>query len=830
MRDFSRTREPPGVAKASRRAALSFVVQKHAARRLHYDFRLEWNGTLLSWAVPNGPSLDPADKRLAVQVEDHPIDYRDFEGTIPKGEYGGGEVIVWDRGTWTPLVDPDEGLRKGHLEVELDGEKLHGRFHLVRTRRDSKKPSWLLFKGKDEHAEAHSKKSLIEARPESVLTGRTIEDIRTGVPKRSPKTTKKNKTRDAKRGKHGRVTRLPPFASIAPELATLVKDVPVPEAPFIYELKFDGYRTLTWLEDGKVRMASRSGLDWTDKYGPIAREVARLRAKSAIFDGEVAYVDEAGRTNFERLQGALGSTSAEAKSRLVYFIFDLLYYDGVDLREQPLSARRAALRTILAGIELPLKLSDDVTDGRTFFREVCKLDLEGIIGKRHDRPYRSGRSTDWIKLKCQKRQEMVIVGFTPPKGSRKGIGALVIALHEGKTGKLRFAGKVGTGFSHATLADLERRLGAIVVDKPPVPWPSPPPVRSVTWVEPELVCQVRFTEWTSDGVLRHPSFEGLRFDKDAREVTKETEAALPKAATAPPNVHGIKVSHPERVLDPESGLTKLDLVRYMGEAAARMMPFLANRPLMLLRCPAGIGPGLKKGQAAFHQKHSGRGLDHVGLGTEVLGGEEVIYATSDEQLVDLAQNNTIELHGWGCRLPAWEKPDWIVIDLDPAEDLPFSRVVESAFATRDALKTLRLESWVKTTGGKGLHVVVPIARLYDWETIRRASETIAVLMARAAPSEYVATMSKRARAGKIFIDYLRNASGATAVLPYSPRARPGLPVALPVSWKDLRAIDPGEHTIVTVPKLLARRHTDPWAALLESKQTLPHELVSAARS
>jgi bifunctional non-homologous end joining protein LigD len=672
----------------------------------------------------------------------------------------------------------------------------------------------------------------------SVLTGRTIEDIRAGRPP-------KNETPDRKRAKKKRVSSksLPPFASIDPELATLVKEVPAPDAPFVYEIKYDGYRAMAWLDEGKVRIASRRGLDWTRHYDGVARALARVRAKTAIFDGEVAYVNEDGRTDFQKLQNALASSSRADKSRLVYFVFDLLFYDGVDLRAEPLAFRKDKLRTILAGEEPPLKMSDDVRDGHAFWREVCKLDLEGIVGKRTDRPYRSGRGTDWIKIKCQKRQEMVIVGFTPPRGTRRGIGAVLVAVHEGKT--YRYAGKVGTGFSNATLRDLEERLGRLAVESSEdVPVRNPPPLRAVTWVKPELIAQVRFTEWTSDGALRHPSFEGLRMDKEACEVEREAEEPLPEALSktglgdghdAEARVDGVLVSHPERVIEPVKGRTKLDLVRYMGEVAEHMLPFVSKRPLMLFRCPVRVPDSgehartgsMEKTASCFVQKHSGQGLGRTNLGSERIEGEEVLFATSERQLVTMAQNNAVEVHGWGSRLPRWDRPDWIVLDLDPGTDVPFARVVESAFETRDALRTLRLESWVKTTGGKGLHLVVPLARTYDWGTIRRASEAIAVLIARAAPERYVATMSKRARAGKIYIDYLRNAQGATAVLPYSPRARVGLTVALPVAWRDLRSVQPDELDVISVPKMLARRRTDPWADLLETKQVLPPELIAA---
>jgi bifunctional non-homologous end joining protein LigD len=807
MRDFERTDEPSGKVARSE-TGRSFVVQKHAARRLHYDFRLELDGVLLSWAVPKGPSLDPKDKRLAVQTEDHPVDYRDFEGTIPEGQYGGGAVIVWDRGTWEPIGDPRAGMKRGRLDFVLDGTKLHGRFVLVRTkgREGEKKPSWLLIKRSDEHVTSGA--SIVDTKPGSVLTGRTVEEVEAGEDQDEP---------------------MPEPGSIAPQLATLVKQVPT-VGDYVYEIKFDGYRTLAWLDDGKVRLFSRRGLDWTKHYPTIARALSTVRAKNAIFDGEVAYVLPDGKTNFQKLQNTLHRSDRDEHSRLVYFVFDLLFYDGQDLRAEPLLERKEKLRTILAGEGLPLRLSDHVTDGRAFFREVCKLGLEGIIGKRADRGYVSGRTPDWIKVKCEAREEFVIVGFTPPKGSRKGIGALLIATHDGKA--LKYAGKVGTGFSTATLSDLSSRLSKIAAKTPPVV--NPPRMRQVTWVEPELVAQVRFGEWTADGVLRHPSFEGLRFDKKAEEVEKERP--LESTTKRGPSLNGIVISHPDRVMDEKTGLTKRDLATYMASVADVMLPFVKQRPLMLVRCPSGTGAGVTHpsekhaGRKCFVQKHLGQGVAASNIGIGHAGDEEVVFVENADQLVWLAQNNTVELHGWGSTMPKWDRPDWVVLDLDPDEALPFSRVRDAAREMRDALKSLSLEAWLKTTGGKGLHVVVPIARRYDWETVRGASEAIAVLMSRAAPDRYVATMSKKARTKKIFIDYLRNAEGATAVLPYSARARPGLPVALPIAWEELDAIDPAAITIANVPKLLARRRKNPWEDLLASKQRLPAELVRAAKS
>jgi bifunctional non-homologous end joining protein LigD len=803
MRDFSQTEEPSGHATVL--PGWSFVVQKHDATRLHYDFRLELDGVLLSWAVPKGPSLDPKDKRLAVQTEDHPLDYRDFEGTIPEGQYGGGAVIVWDRGTWTPIGDPREGMKKGRLDFSLAGEKLHGRFVLVHTKRGGKKQNeWLLMKRTDEHVRTGAA-SIVEARPESILTGRTVEKVA---------------TEDDVEPEDDERAPLPPFGELEPQLATLVDAVPVGDE-WIYEIKYDGYRALGYLDRGKVRMASRRGKDWTEQFAPIAAALATVRAKTAVFDGEVAYVLPDGRTDFQELQNALGG--GPERARLVYFVFDLLHYDGVDLTDKPLAYRKEKLRTILAGEGPPLRMGDHMDDdGEAFLEEACKRGLEGIIAKRADRPYSPGRSREWVKVKCQARQELVIVGFTQPKGTRKGIGALLLGVRDERG--LRYAGKVGTGFSEASLRDLAKKLKTRVVDEPPVV--SAPRMAGVTWVRPDLVCQVRFTEWTSEGVLRHPAFEGLRDDKPAKDVVVEVEKPAPaaKAKAKPPRrdgkveVDGVVISHPERVLG--SGITKQGLAEYHAAVAPFLVPYAARRPLMLLRAPT-------EGER-FVQKHANRGMQgakHVAVGH--VEGEEVLSIDSAKGAVELAQFAAVELHGWGSRLPKWDRPDWIVMDLDPDEGLGFAKVIDAALEVRDALAGLGLESWVKTTGGKGLHVVVPLAPKHDWDVIRTFTEGVARALEAQAPARYVANMAKRARKGRIFVDYLRNAQGATAILPYSPRAREGMPVALPVDWKDLRKVDPQAYTVATVPGLLAKRRQDPWDGFLACKQTLSKAVLDA---
>jgi bifunctional non-homologous end joining protein LigD len=827
MRDFSLTEEPSGAPHRSE-TGRSFVVQKHAATALHYDFRLELDGVLLSWAVPKGPSLSPKDKRLAVQVEDHPVDYRDFEGKIPKGEYGGGPVIVWDRGTWTPIGDPRAGLEKGRLELSLHGDKLHGTYMLVRLaerERDRGKKNWLLIKRSDEFVREGAEADIVKRMPRSVLTGRTIEEVAKGVPAtKRAKVTKtkakakapkaKRKTAKKKMKANDKRAPLPAFGSVAPQLATLVDDVPLGEN-WVYELKYDGYRAIATLDHGDVRIATRSGQDWTERFAGVAKALSHVRAETAVFDGEIAYVDETGKTDFQKLQNALGRGGG---AQLVYFVFDLLHYDGVDLTTEPLLARKDTLRTLLAGEGPPLKMGEHMRgDGKELLAQACKLGLEGIIGKRADRPYRGGRSTDWVKVKCQKRQEMVIIGATLPKGARTGIGALLLAVHD-ESGGYRYAGKVGTGFSQASLADLDKRLAKLAVDEPAAK--GVPRIKGARWVRPELVCQVRFTEWTRDGSLRHPSFEGLREDKAAPKVVREVEKHLPRGTSDKVTLGSIVVTHPERVVDKESGITKGDVARYTAAVVEHVLPFAKKRPLMLLRCT--------EAGSCFVQKHSGRGLvDTIGRGD--VEGEEVLFVTKREEVFALVQHNAIELHGWGCRMPRYDRPDWIVFDLDPDVGLPFERVVAAAIELRDELAKMKLTTFVKTTGGKGLHVVVPLTPKDDWEVVGAFAQAVAEGMVKREPRAFVATMSKAARKGKIFIDHFRNGRGATAILPYSPRARPGVPVAMPLTWKELASVDPEAFTVLTVPELLARRRIDPWADLLETKQTIPRDLAAALK-
>ena len=855
-RDFDVTSEPPGTAGA--KDGRSFVIQQHDATRMHYDFRLELGGVLLSWAVPKGPSLDPSQKRLAVQTEDHPVSYQEFEGHIPEGEYGGGPVIVWDRGTWTPEADPRAGMKKGHLAFSLEGEKLHGRFSLVRIRgpvMSGPKSTWLLMKHSDEHERRGKEAEVTVLQPNSVVSGRAVSELADAAASKrkapakaataaKPVARGKLSTRAAKKitAKTATRSRMPDLDDVEPQLATLV-DRPPHGAQWVHEIKFDGYRMLAAISRGKVRLRSRNHLDWTAALPGIAKALGKLKVSEALLDGELCFIDENGKSDFQRLQNALprGLDKGGTPENLSYFLFDLLHHDGEDLRGQPLLERKQRLRKLLGSKPpAPLIYSDHLeADAGPALLQACAAGLEGLIAKRGDAPYREGRSQDWLKLKCHKRQEFVIVGMIRASGSRQGFRSLVIAMRDGK--QLKFAGRVGTGFSEQSLRDIASLLAKRVVEKSALD--SPPRIAGVVWVKPDLVCEVEYTEMTSDGSLRHPSFQGLRQDKSAREVRREeavattrveraagstSKAAGPKRRPAPssatkskagagsgePVVAGVRISHPEREMDHASHTTKLELARYHEQISDWLMPYAGRRPLSLVRCPQGDA------QQCFFQKHTMPGIGaHVRRGR--VGKNEVLFVEDQIGVIELVQFNAIEFHGWGAPMAHPDQPDWMVIDLDPDTTLKFSDVVEAALEVRDALSGLKLESWVKTTGGKGLHVTVPLKRKAQWDEVKEFAHALATALESQNPKRYVANMAKAKRVGRIFVDYLRNGQGSTAVLPYSPRARPGATVAMPVAWKDLGKIDPRDFTVRSTPEWLAKRRVDPWKDFLGSRQVLP---------
>jgi bifunctional non-homologous end joining protein LigD len=827
-RHFAQTPEPRG--KVAARAGRSFVIQKHGARRLHYDFRLEWDGTLKSWAVPKGPSLDPGDKRLAVRVEDHPLEYGGFEGVIPKGEYGAGPVIIWDRGTWQPDGDPAKADAKGHLNFTMQGEKMRGAWSLVRigggrygARDSSSKQNWLLIKRSDAAARRGNGELLITRKPNSVESGRSLDDVRSG----------KGKTRiwhsnRAKNGgeaaaaprprraavKHGAVP-----AFVPPQLATRVAKPPG-GAGWLHEVKFDGYRIQVRIDGGEITYLTRTGLDWTDRFSTFTPEFRRLAVANAIIDGEVVALDEGGASDFSRLQEALSEGNAGA---LHYYAFDLLHRDGVRLTGRPLLERKDALAALLAplGNEGRVRLSEHFTvDGGAFFRQVCTLALEGAISKRADARYVSGRSGGWLKSKCIERQEMIVVGYTPGTTGRDTIGSLLLAQH--REGKLAYCGRVGTGFTHASARMLRKRLDALRAETAPLKVPGRQR-RDARWVKPELVAEIEFIGWTADKVVRHASFKGLREDKPAAEVT--TEAPKQAMATMPEMSRKLfaVLTHPERVLYEAQGVTKLGLAEYYAAAADLMLPHVRERPLSLVRCPGGTAG------SCFYQKSVPQGTPPAvyEVHNAARGKKETYPAIRNlEGLIGLTQMGTLEIHIWGCKAANIMAPDRIVFDLDPDAGMAWEHVIAAAFEIRDRLKALGLESFLKTTGGKGLHVAAPIAAKHDWDTVKAFTKAVATAMMRDSPDRYVVTVSKKARKGKIFIDYLRNGYGATFVAPYSPRARPSAPISMPLAWKELTPSMRSDHfRLDNAAARLEALKREPWSDMLKLRQGITAKML-----
>ena len=797
----------------------SFVIQKHAARRLHYDLRLEMDGVLKSWAVTRGPSLVPGEKRLAVHVEDHPLEYGDFEGTIPKGEYGGGTVIVWDRGRWKPIGDPHKGYAKGHLEFELDGEKLHGRWHLVRMagKPREKRENWLLIKGDDEAARTAGAADILEERPESVKTGRVVDEVAGEEPGWSSKTGKIERATepaaapapDAAKLKGARKGALPGF--IEPSLATLVSKAPSGDR-WLHEIKFDGYRLQARIEAGRVKLLTRSGLDWTAKFGKdLAAAFKALPVGTAMIDGELVVESQNGASDFSLLQADLSEGRAD---RFVYYAFDLMHLDGYDLRATPLVMRKEALAQLLAGERGILRYSEHFEqDGDLILQHACRLSLEGVISKLRDGAYRSGRGKSWVKSKCSQRQEFVVAGYVPSTTSRKAIGSLVLGYYD--DGKLIHAGRVGTGYTAKVAEDLYRRLERI--RSPSSPFAerlSADAARQVRYVKPQLVAEVEFRGWTGDQNLRHASFRGLREDKDAAEIVRETS----DDSARPPPRSSVKLTHPDRVYWPDAGVTKEGLAQYYAEVWRHMAPFVVGRPLALVRCPQGIA-----GQC-FFQKHAWQGLSRsIRQVRDPQDPEEALLAIDDlDGLIGLVQAAVLEIHPWGASLPNLDQPDMIIMDLDPGEAVSWPEVIAAAVEVRERLAAVGMPSFVKTSGGKGLHVVAPLKPKAAWPAVKAFTKNIADAMAGDSPERFVATITKSKRRGKILVDYLRNGRGSTAVAAYSTRARAGAPVSMPLAWDELGpGLGPAYFTVDNTPTRLAHLTTDPWAGFRSSAVPLP---------
>ena len=787
MRDFAHTPEPRGDASA-RPGAARFVVQKHAARSLHYDFRLELGGTLKSWAVPKGPSLDPTVKRMAVEVEDHPLAYGDFEGTIPPKHYGAGSVIVWDRGVWSPVGDARTGLRDGHLKFDLGGEKLQGRWALVRMkpRGGERQPAWLLMKERDAAARPATEFDVLIAAPDSVLRPKPHAD--------SPQAVR---------------VALPP--TLAPQLATLVDVVPS-DGDWQYEIKFDGYRMLTRVEGDSVRCFTRNGNDWSAKLPALVDAVRALKLAPCWLDGELVALDASGVPDFQALQNAF---DAKQTTALTYFVFDLPFHAGEDLRARALEARRQLLHSLLKGQAGPIRFSDSFEgDPATLLASAREVGLEGLVGKRAGSSYRPTRSPDWVKLKSRQRQEFVVGGYTDPKGTRSGIGALLLGVHDA-SGVLRYAGNVGSGFDERTLAALKRRLSALAATRTPfADAPAKVGARGDSqprWVTPTLLAEVSFAQWTAGGRIRHAVFHGLRDDKPAKQIVKEQPMRTARVSPRP------QVTHADRVIDTVSGVTKGELVDFYARLAPLMLPHLKARPVALVRAPAGVTG------AQFFQKHAdANALAGITLLDKALdrGHEALLVVASAEGLMSAAQMNVIELHTWNMTARAMPQPDRMIFDLDPGEGVNWAAVREAAQLMKSFLDELGLKSVLKTSGGKGLHVIVPLAPRHPWQAVRRFSQAIVVHMAQVLPQRFVAKSGPRNRVGKIFIDYLRNGWGATTASAWSARARPGLGVSVPIDWSELAQVDGGAHW--TVRNIGARLATgnECWGALGASRQTL----------
>ncbi|HET9146665.1 MAG TPA: DNA ligase D [Acetobacteraceae bacterium] len=818
-RHFDRTAEPEGKVGAGGKA-LSFIVQKHDARRLHYDFRLELDGVLKSWAVTRGPSLDPREKRLAVRVEDHPLDYGGFEGTIPEGEYGGGTVMLWDRGTWEPIGDPHAALEAGKIAFTLKGERLHGRWALVRMRGRSrgKRENWLLIKEHDEYESAESE--VLDA-ASSVLTGRSMEAI-AGGEKPPAKARKKP-------------ARLPEF--VEPALAVLVDEVPR-DPGWIFEIKYDGYRAEIAASGADVRIHTRSGLDWTAKFPEIARAVASLGLDRALIDAEIVGLDDEGRSNFSLLQQRLEAR----RGGLSCFAFDLLSTGGKSLLAKPLSERKEKLRELLGAPGKgppgngPLFYSEsfDPRNPAELLEQCCKRDLEGLIAKRADAPYQPGRRPAWLKIKCSHRQELVIIGWSRSKKERE-FASLLLGVN-GEHG-WRYAGRVGTGFDAATLKRLSARLDALRIGKPVAEVPREF-ARNAGFVRPELVAEIEFAGWTHDCMVRQARFLGLREDKPPEQIVQEQpvsireitspKPAAPKADAKADAVAGIPISHPEKQLYGEAAVTKLDLARYMEAAGPLMARFGAERFISLVRCPRG------QGGPKFFQRHLQPGLDRYWLTRDFTNKkgetEPYMFFRDPRALVEAAQMDVLEVHIWGSRVNQPEKPDRIVFDLDPAPELKFDAVREAARQMREVLLALRLESLPLLSGGKGIHVVVPVRRQHDFETVRRFAGKLSERLADAAPERFVATMSKAERTGRIFIDYFRNDSGASAVCPLSPRNRPGAPVAWPVTWEELDRFDSAGAVSIPEARSRLQKGEQPWKTYFDIRQSLGKAQIESVES
>jgi bifunctional non-homologous end joining protein LigD len=815
-RDFAKTGEPrPG--KVQKRGK-QFVVQKHDARRLHFDLRLELDGVLKSWAITRGPSLVRGEKRLAVQTEDHPMEYLDWEGVIPKGEYGGGTMIVWDRGSWSSEGDPHKALKKGKLDFTLLGKRLKGHWHLVRMQRrpSESKDQWLLIKGSDEFTRRPGDPEIVEEEHTSILSGRSNAELAESGALRADhaaREKKKSASRELRPGlgrlRGARSAILPVF--VDPSLATQRK-LPPNGANWIHEIKYDGYRLQARMNGGKVQLLTRRSLDWSARFPTIKQALKPLPVSSALIDGEVVVQDERGLSSFSGLQAQLKSGKYD---RMAYFAFDILYCEGRDLRAVPLSERKQVLHQLIGTLpeDSVVKFSDHLEgDGKEILQHACQLGLEGIISKRTDLPYISGRGEHWIKSKCIQGQEFVVLGYVPSTALAGAVASLVLGYYE--NGRLIHAGRAGTGFSTQQAVALRRQLDALPRARHQfAQTPTRASLKDVKWVEPRVVAEVEYRGWTSDCLLRQASFKGLRDDKVPTEVRLET--SLANCAPSPVLAEA-KLTHPERILWGQQGITKQALAEFYAAIARWILPHVTDRVLTLVRCPSGAE------QPCFYAKHAWAGLSEHIRQVDV-GDKAPMLAIDDlKGLLALVQVGALEIHPWGSRSGALETPDRIIFDLDPGESVEWSSVISAALEIRDRLKRFRLRSFVKTTGGKGLHVVAPIKPEASWDAVKAFARSVAETMQADTPGLYVAKMTRNLRKGRIFVDHFRNARGATAVAAYSTRARPGAPVSTPLAWDELSPLVRSDHySALNLQQRLEHLQNDPWQGFFSSRQRLP---------
>jgi len=819
-RDFSKTKEPKGHRLKGK--GDSFVVQKHEASRLHWDFRLELDGVLKSWAVPKGPSLDPGENRLAMRTEDHPLDYGAFEGTIPKGEYGGGTVMLWDQGRWEPdpRKDPSKTIEEGHLHFTLEGERMKGEWVMFRLKPKpgEKAEPWMLKKVTDDFADAGDGDALVDNCVTSVTTGRTMAEIAAG------EDVWKSNRGGQKGGRAKRKASKAPPAFLEPQLATLVDDVPTGTS-WLHEIKYDGYRLLLSVGEGVATAWTRNGLDWSDKFKALVKAAAKLPA-GCLIDGEAVALDDEGRPSFQLLQSTLKD---QRGANLAFYAFDLLVDHGEDIRKLPNIERKERLAALLEGVSPPILYGDHIIGrGEETFEAVCKQGGEGIISKKASAAYSGTRSRNWLKIKCIQRQEFVIIGWSE-SDKRRGFRSLLLASRDGR--RLTYSGKVGTGFNAQLIEDLMKRMEPLAADKAPVEVPRADR-KGAHWIEPKLVAEINFTEFTDDGILRHPSFVGLREDKPAKDVVREVpkhltaNEAKPKRSSSKKRAHataedfGIEISSPERIIFPELGLTKKDLADYYATIEPLIMIDAAKRPMTLIRCPGG-----RTGEC-FFQKHDkgtfGPYVKQIPIKESDGSVEDYLYFDDIRGLLASVQMGTIEFHGWGSRVDKVEFPDRLVFDLDPDEGLDFAKVKAAAVRLKALLEDLGLKSFPLLSGGKGIHVVVPLDASKDWPTVKSFADRFSRAISEAEPQTFTANIRKVQRKGRIFLDWLRNQRGATAVMPYSARAREGAPVAAPVAWKELDRYESGHHfSIRDADELLKRASSKMLAGWGEAKQSLP---------